>query len=330
MTRNLNLIQRILEKLFIRQWTIGFFRGNIKDIIRAKSFDPDIKWLPIEPFKRFFADPFFLPKRNGYYCVIAEEFSINEAYGKISLMTIDETLQLVSNRVLLDTKNHQSYPFIFEEDNKIYVFPESGISGDLSCYEYNPEQQSLNFFGIIMNLPIVDPTILKYNNKYWLFATLRGEDSHSKLYIYFSDNLMGPYREHPLNPVKNTLKSSRPAGNFIEVDGILYRPSQNCENRYGESITINKINVLDEFNFSAEPYMTVSINQANKHNKRIHSIHTINEYEDIIVVDSQKRIFYPFGKLRHWLTKSLRKSEKFKSIILMSLTTEVFSYSFSF
>ena len=78
-----------------------------------------------------------------------------------------------------------------------------------------------------------------------------------KLNVIYSDSLLGPYIPHPDNPVKSGLNGTRSAGNFIEVDGIIYRPSQNSEKDYGESITINKVNELNEMNVVEEPYMTI-------------------------------------------------------------------------
>jgi hypothetical protein len=53
--------------------------------------------------------------------------------------------------------------------------------------------------------------------------------------------------------------------------------------------------------YKEEPYMSLTINKKNKLNKSIHSIHTINVLGDIIIVDGEKKAFYPFRKLNHRL-----------------------------
>ena len=113
--------------------------------------------------------------------------------------------------------------------------------------------------------------------------------------------MLGPYVPHPENPVKDSSNGTRPAGNFIEVDGTFYRPSQNCENKYGESITINKINVLNELSFNEEPYMLITINKENQRKHKVHTIHTINALDDIIAVDGMKWIFSPFDQWKKYL-----------------------------
>jgi hypothetical protein len=164
-----------------------------------------------------------------------------------------------------------------------------------------------------MDLPLLDSTILKHNNKYWLFATMTGKDSNSKLYIYFSDKLLGPYTPHPCNPVKNSPNGSRPAGDFILIDGVIYRPSQNCANQYGESITINKIQILDEQHFAEEPYMEVCMNLSNYTSDKILTIHTINVIGDIIVVDGVRSTFSPKNQWKNFLrNRASALSVKFK------------------
>lgn len=292
---------KYFKKLFVKQWVIGLSKGDIKDIIRTKNFDPVIKWLPMGSIDYFHADPFPVKTKEGKLNILYESFVFDDFYGTISVMSIDPDLNKSSQKVLLDTKSHLSYPFVFIEDSKIYMFPEAAHSGKLSCYQYNADTQTINYLQEVINLPLLDSTILKFNGKYWLFGTLIGKDSNKKLYMYFSDNLLGPYKPHPGNPLKDSAHGSRPAGNIIEVDGQLYRPSQNCENQYGESITINKIKVLNEESFNEEPYMLVSINKNRDFNKTVLTMHTLNIIDDIIIVDGLKMIYSPKNQLINFI-----------------------------
>jgi hypothetical protein len=249
----------------------------------------------------FHADPFLLKTNDGSVKILFEDFAFDDYYGKIALMKVDEMFNQVDKVILLDTKSHLSYPFIFSENNRIFVFPEAGYSGRLTCYEYDEVNQSLTFLKVIIDLPVLDPTIIRHNNKYWMFGTLIGKDSDSKLNLYFSNELLGPYTPHPANPVKNSLNGSRPAGSFIVVDNMVFRPSQNSENQYGESITIYKVLKLDETGFIEEPYMDLQINPNKKSNGEILTIHTINVIDDTIVVDGTRWTFSPMIQLKNFL-----------------------------
>lgn len=287
------IISKYIEKLFFKKWIIGIFRADIKDIIRSKSFNPDIKWLPIKSIDPYYADPFLISSKEGTYKILLEDFSFNENYGKISLMTLDARFKQVDFKLLLDTKSHLSYPFAYTENNRIYIFPEAGQSGKLSCYEYDPVNETIRFVMDILDLPLRDSTIIKQDGKYWIYGTMSENGTDYKLYVFFSDNLLGPYLSHPGNPIKSGLDGNRPAGNFIVIDGIIYRPTQNCQIEYGESMTINKVTELNEHNVAEEPYMTIRINKSNRFNHGMHTIHTINVMDDIIVVDGIKWTFSP-------------------------------------
>jgi hypothetical protein len=294
-------ISKFIDKLFVKQWQIGLCKGDIAEIIRSKVFNPEIKWLPLNTLAYFHADPFLLKTNDGSLNILFEDFAFKDYYGKIASMKIDENFNQGNKVILLDTKSHLSYPFIISENNRTFVFPEAGYSGRLTCYEYDEAKQILMFHKVIMDLPVLDPTIIKYNNKYWMFGTLIGKDSDKKLNIYFADDLLGPYTHHPGNPVKDSMNGSRPAGSFIVVDNNIYRPSQNSENQYGESITINKVVKLDETSFVEEPYMDIQINQNKKSNGEILTIHTLNVVDDVIVVDGTRWTFSPRIQLKNFL-----------------------------
>lgn len=307
-----NILSKFIDKFFFKKWIIGVFRGDIKDLIRSKTFDRNINWLPAKPYDSYYADPFIIKSEDEQLKILVEDFSFEEDYGKLALMTLDKNFKQIKHKILLDTKSHISYPFFFKENNKIYIFPEAGKSGKLSCYEYDPVNESLDFITHLIDLPLTDSSIIKKNDKYWIFGTLSDlnpeatEITNYKLCVFFSDNLLGPYVAHKKNPVKNGLNTLRQAGNFIEVDGAIYRPTQNCENQYGESITINKITELNELNVVEEPYMTICIDKKNRNNFGMHTIHTINVLDDIIVVDGIKWTFSPFCQVSTYIKNKRR------------------------
>ena len=300
------ILSKYVEKLFFKKWIIGIFHSDIKDIIRSKSFDPDIKWLPIKLIDSYYADPFLVSSKEGTHKILIEDFSFNKNYGKISLMTLDARFKQVDFKLLLDTKSHLSYPFAYTENNRTYIFPEAGESGKLSCYEYDPVNETIHFVMDILDLPLRDSTIIKQGGKYWIFGTMSESGTDYKLYVFFSDNLLGPYVSHPANPIKSGLDGNRPAGNFIVIDGIIYRPTQNCQTVYGESMTINKVIELNEHNVAEEPYMIIKINKNNRFNFGMHTIHTINVMNNSIVVDGIKWTFSPIIQLQYFLKNRIK------------------------
>jgi hypothetical protein len=267
-------------------------------MIRNKKFDFRFQWLPLDDKAVSYADPFIFKTDDGRVNILFEHVSTYELDGRISLIVCNDRVDPVFEKIVLDTKDHLSYPFVFKENGKIYIFPENAFGGALNCFEFDPVNRSFVNKQQVIGLPLLDGTILKQDNKYWLFATLLGESYNSDLHIFYSDQLTGPYRAHPGNPVKQQLNGSRPAGNFFEVDGSIYRPAQNCANYYGESITINKIRKLTVSEFAEDEYMVI---KPNRHEEFNYGIHTINAVDDIIVVDGQKGHFQPVRQLNRKL-----------------------------
>lgn len=300
-------IRKYLDRLFFKKWTIGICKGNIEEIIRTKTFDPDIEWLRPKSNSTFYADPFLVQGNNGTYKVLLEEYPYKENYGKISLMTFDKDFKLNDHKVVLDTSSHLSYPFAFTEKGKTYIFPESAQNDKLSCYEYDPKTETISFVKNIIDLPLRDSTIIKYDGKYWIFGTMSDNGLDYKLNVYYSDELLGPYQPHRENPIKNGLDGTRSAGNFITIDGEIYRPTQNCLNSYGESITINKIVELSEVSVVEEPYMTIDLNPNNKNNMRMNTIHTINVLNNTLVVDGKLSTFAPLLQVKNSIKYRLNK-----------------------
>jgi hypothetical protein len=290
----------INNRLFLKQWIIGIIQGDIADIIRNKNFSCDINWQPAEASNRVFADPFFISKEKDQYSLFIEDYTTDDHYGKIALINIGKNLKITNHRIVLDTKSHLSYPFVFRENEKVYVFPEAAASGKLSCYEFDPAKSELVFLKHIIDLPLLDSNVLKYGNMYWIIGVTRenGNGENYELRCFYSDNLLGPYSPHAANPLAKGLDGIRGAGNMAEVDGVLYRPAQNCREDYGKSITINKITRLDEVTCTWEPHMTISIDKKNKRNKGMQTIHTINAMGDMIIVDGQKWTFSPLKQHR--------------------------------
>ena len=301
----MNFFDRLTDKMFIKQWNIGLAKVDIREFLTKRNYKPKYKWLPISAPTRFFADPFIFKTPEGLINVIYEDYSAKDQYGKISLTTVDNDFRPVFSKEMLDTQSHLSYPNVFLEDGKTYIIPEASKSGNVTCYEYDFHGKTLvNAKHIIKGLPLLDSTILVHDNKYWLFATHRGGNSNNRLYIYYADKLAGPYVAHAGNPVKDSLSGARPAGNFIKMEGNIYRPSQNCAEYYGKSVLINRVTVLNENEFAEETVLEIKAPSKTGFN---YGIHTINVMDNVIVIDALKRIFMPVEQIKIFFQKTFKR-----------------------
>lgn len=274
----MNWKQRLL---YPQNWNIGFCEQTPEELIRDKKLSK-VTWLKHPYRDRWFADPFIYKVTDCLIIVFVEECMISDTpKGIICELAIDRnTMRLKERHVLLDLDTHLSYPAIVEKDGVIFVYPENGASGSLKIYRYDEEKHQLVEPKCILDEAVADSTILERDGAYYLIAT-RTENPMEDAYLYKSDDLLRPYRKVAVNPVQKSRACSRPAGNWIKAGGELYRPAQDCSQRYGGGISMMKVGSLEPFNenrnFSIAPFCY-------KYNLGIHTIN-FSKDKSMIVVD---------------------------------------------
>jgi hypothetical protein len=283
-------MKKAFKKLFyFEEWSIGLVNCKIEDF--QKNTSPII-WFKNQSKTSFSADPFGFQINDKKY-IIFEEYSQILKRGRIAIAEISND-KLINKKIILDDKKHLSYPFVFIENDEIFVICESYKSNKLDLYKIDKANLSLHKVReIFSNQEAIDPTIIKFNNKYWLFYSKK-EKAEEDLYLAYSDSLFDDFVQHPKNPVKSCKASSRSAGTPFIIDNQIYRPAQNCQKFYGEKITINKINILNENDFSEEIYCEIS---APNSDQNIIGIHTISNIGDLTLIDGLQKKFLIYKPL---------------------------------
>ncbi|MEN9964431.1 MAG: hypothetical protein RL582_1526 [Bacteroidota bacterium] len=295
---------KIIDKFFVKQWTIGIAKGNKEDILQNRLKSLDFSWITLSNPEVFVADPFVIELPSGEFHVIAE-LIYQSSYGKLACYRFSKTLELLEQKIIFDSGSHLSYPFILEDNGEIFIIPESAMANGVFAYPYDPIHMSLGKpITLIEDEPLLDSTFVYYEDRWWLFATKRGVSSNSALHIYHAEHWKGPYEPHKLNPVKTGADGSRPAGNILKQGNHLLRPAQNCKESYGKSITLFKITKLNKVSFEEVPTLEI---KADIHKKNKYGIHTINQTGSVIVVDCLKKSFNPFIQIKLLLKKLNKK-----------------------
>lgn len=155
--------------------------------------------------------------------------------------------------VVLKESFHLSYPWVFEENGKVYMIPETGQDGSIRLYEATDE--TLSSFRLVKKLleqpkdkkiriGYGDSSIHKIDGKYYLMTMLQYSEPVNVLELYISDKFEGPYTAHPSSPIIKSNKVGRDAGCWIEYQGKLLRVSQDCTHRYGDNVHVSEITKL--------------------------------------------------------------------------------------
>jgi len=200
----------------------------------------------------FVADPFMI-EHDGKWFIFFEVLLKGTYEGDIALATSEDGVKWEYAGIVLDEPFHLSYPNVFEWQDEFYMIPESNRAGAIRLYKAAPFPSKWSFQGSLITGRYVDPTIFRYKDRWWMFAS---EISSAVLHLFYSDEMEGPWAEHPQSPViKNDANIGRCAGRVLEYEGKLLRFAQDCDPVYGGSVHVLEITEL-----SSESYREEEIN----------------------------------------------------------------------
>lgn len=257
------------------QWQLGFQIGG-----RALRPDRLVRMTP--PPDRFWADPFPVRRGDGWV-IFCEEQVFGTPHGYIAALSVDADGRWGRIGAVLKRPHHLSYPFILEWSGELYMIPEAGISGRLVAYRCVrfPDQWE-EAVVLLEGQAVFDATVFEHDGDWWMLSTGWGENAAaSSLSVHFADSPLGPWQAHPLNPVKLDCRSARCGGRVRRVGGMLVRPAQDCSERYGGAINMQRISALDRETFSEHTVERVDPGWE----PDVIAVHTLNFCDGLIAVD---------------------------------------------
>lgn len=246
------LTNRIRAHHLLRRelWSIAIVRGNEpfalsipdKPLLRAR----DITDTPA----RMVADPFAV-RSGGQWFLFFEIDSVATRQGEIGLAVSADTTNWVYQGIVLDEPFHLSYPLVFEYDNTWYMIPESHQADSIRLYRADPFPAHWTFLTNLVSGSYTDPTLVRHQNRWWLFATT---GQNENLHVFYADSLTGPWLAHPGNPVVAQDRTrARCGGRIREINGKLIRFAQDCLERYGHRLLGFEITTLTPEAYEENP-----------------------------------------------------------------------------
>ncbi len=301
----------LIKELTRARYNIGFItQESDKEIVFQESDGNYVNWLDWNGYKGgWFADPFILSVNGDIIEVLVEEWRDDKRKGRISKLVIDKPSNKLLRVVpLLENKTHFSFPNIWKENEKTYVYPENYQSGGLYIYEYNRKDEELINPHCLIKEPLLDSQIVKYRGEYYLFAVRQDNGIHqcNRLYVYKALSLLGEYVL--IQTIENPLKEERGAGAIINKNNLLIRPAQSCEVDYGYSMVFYELEIIDGL-FVEKEIGRMFPNPKQRWNRKIH---TYNEYGNLLVVDGYEYVYRTFSDLYR---KTFRKLIKNSNLI---------------
>lgn len=299
---------------------IQILKGRISDSFEIKHLSPIHRIcnshnnLSLCP-KVIEADPFLFVKENRLHL-----FYESKDYGKPGVIKMTSTTDLkkwVRPHTVLKEPFHLSYPFVFQENDVIYMIPETCAVGEIRLYQ--AANDNLTRFTQVATLlkqtedkdiqiSYSDASIYKKDGKYYLMVTIMKNDVNHLL-LYCADSLTGPYTEHPSSPLVKSMKYGRNAGCLLERDGRLYRVAQDCVKRYGDNVHLLSVNHMDETTFQEHEVKDNIIPiDIDFYSDGGHQLHFVKFKDSIIVATDAKEYHkFPVAKLFYMICRIHRK-----------------------
>ncbi|KWV52172.1 hypothetical protein AS156_10560 [Bradyrhizobium macuxiense] len=267
-------------------WHVGWRYSENADVWHTGDLSGPAWNVLGDPGHRFFADPFPV-KWQGRTFVFFEDLDHRVGKGIISAIEFDGHGPVANVLPVLEEPWHLSYPFLIEDNGELWMIPESSEHRDVPLYKCIrfPDKWERHST-LLSGLELADVTITRHNGLYYLFGAWRdGTGGYSDtLAIYYAEQLFGPWTPHANNPVLMDRASVRPAGNFVNINGRLWRPVQDCSNGYGAALGLAEVLELSPTTYRQAVRHSLKPGPAWTGRK----LHTLNRCGQLEVIDGSR------------------------------------------
>ena len=234
-------------------WTIGIYTGpSVFELAPAEGIEnpvltsADVTEMEVD----IVAHPFVIVADSLYYVFFTAKHS-KLKQGGIGSASSRDGLHWTYSRIVLDEPYDLTYPYVIRHNDEYYMIPEAHTETTLRLYRATDFPDQWEYMcDLLSGDHIISPSLLHFNNVWWLFASRLGNET---LRLFYSDDLLGPWVEHQQSPiVEKDLNTARPAGRPLVIDGVPYRLGQDCDPVYGNKVHAFRINVLSKTEYAEE------------------------------------------------------------------------------
>ena len=138
---------------------------------------------------------------------------------------------------------------------------------------------------------VVDTTVFIKEEEVYLLS-YESMSNFFMLNVYLLD--MSDYTLTKVGEVRYKTNVGRPAGRLFKKNGKLYRPAQNCSEKYGESLYFYEVKELDRNSYTEQFAYEIKHNdvQCQEQFERIHTYNSDSRYEVIDVFQEKFDLFH--------------------------------------
>lgn len=287
MTHGLRIPRLLYRQVFRRDlYNVGLVHAPIHRFLEP-DWRPEIHWLPQRSQPgAFIADPFGIEFEGKRY-LLCEYFDYGEPMGRIVGGEIKDAALADDLEDVMAGPCHMSYPFAFAHEGQLFCIPETSRANEVALYKMEAFPSRWRKECVLLRLDAVDPSIIHYDGRWWLFYGLRSSNG-AELFVSHAKSPCGPWLPHAKQPIKRDPGSSRPGGTPFVHEGRLYRPAQDCSEVYGRRLVINEVLELSPGDFEER---VIAVVEPDKNGPYPDGLHTLSAFGEMTLVDGKREQF---------------------------------------
>ena len=185
----------------------------------------------------FVADPFMV-RHAGVWYLFFEVLNTATGLGQIAVATSEDAREWTYARSVLAEPFHLAYPQVFEHDGHFYMVPDTPDKGVLLYRAVDFPLRWERVDTLLVGDRFSDSSVFEFEGSWWMLtAWSLGSSNTKSLRMYFADQPMGTWHEHPASPVVAVnQRQTRPAGRVVMNRGRLMRFAQDGFPEYGSRV----------------------------------------------------------------------------------------------
>lgn len=178
--------------------------------------------------------------------------------GVIAMVKTSDLKTWTQPIVVLRQPYHLSFPYVFEDNGRIYMVPESQESDaiHLFCAD-NDELTSFSKVRTLLHQKRTGGIHYNYNDShiyfrdglYYLFTSYQKDWMYYQELYVTNDLLNGEFHRHPQSPICVNNEYGRNGGSLIDFNGKLLRVTQDCHADYGDNVSLMEITKINESDY---------------------------------------------------------------------------------
>jgi hypothetical protein len=261
-------------------WSIGIYTGDSPTRIAPASgiSNPvltavDITDCPAD----YVADPFMILQGKMWHMFFEIKRSDTHK-GVIGTATSIDGKKWKYNGIVLSEPFHLSYPYVFQWGAFYYMIPETVNAHAVRLYRAaNFPSGWIHVKTLLDGVDLVDPSIFQAKGIWWMLAA---SPDNSFQYLYYANDLMGPWIAHPSNPVvREDMRKARCGGRVLVTNDGILRFTQDDRSFYGSALWGMRITELSTTAYHEEDISNLPILRPGGTGWRTRGMHTADIHD---------------------------------------------------